>query len=76
MEHQPSALSHVEEYAEDALDIRNTLIEKMQQITVEEFEHVLGPAFEQDEWKLIAVGAILGFMVGELQVFLVEHLTH
>ena len=76
MEHLPLALSHVEEYAEDALDIRNTLIEKMQQMTVDEFEHVLRPAFEQDEWKLIAVGAILGFMVGELQVFLVEHLTH
>jgi uncharacterized membrane protein YheB (UPF0754 family) len=72
----PDALSHVEDYAEDALDMRNTLIEKMQQMTIEEYENVLRPAFEQDEWKLIAVGAILGFMVGELQVFLVEHLTH
>lgn len=76
VDHLPVALRSVEEYASDALDIRNTLIEKMQEMTVEEFEHVLRPAFEQDEWKLIAVGAILGFMVGELQVFIVEHLTH
>jgi hypothetical protein len=39
----------------------------------DEFEQLLRPAFQQDEWKLIAVGAILGFVVGELQVQLVEH---
>lgn len=72
----PETLKSVEEYAEDALDIRNTLIEKMQQMTVEEYEGVLRPAFQQDEWILIAVGAVLGFLVGELQVVLVEHLTH
>jgi hypothetical protein len=71
----PSTLKAVEEYAEDALDIRTTLVEKMQQMTVEEFEQVLRPAFEQDEWILIAVGAALGFMVGELQIYMVEHLT-
>ena len=39
----------------------------------DEFEQLLRPAFQQDEWKLIAVGAMLGFFVGELQVQLVEH---
>jgi len=29
---------------------------------------VLRPAFQQDEWKLILVGGILGRLVGELQV--------
>jgi uncharacterized membrane protein YheB (UPF0754 family) len=69
----PIALKHIEKYAEDAMDIKNTLVNKMQQLTPEEFEGVLRPAFKQDEWILITVGAVLGFLVGELQVLLMEH---
>jgi uncharacterized membrane protein YheB (UPF0754 family) len=73
MERLPEALTHVEKYAEDALDIRNTLVNKMQELTPEEFEGLLRPAFQQDEWILIAVGACLGFLVGELQVIIMTH---
>ncbi|MCB0509103.1 MAG: hypothetical protein R2739_03170 [Chitinophagales bacterium] len=74
MVHQlPVALKHIEKYAEDAMDIQNTLVTKMQELTPEEFEGVLRPAFKQDEWILITVGAVLGFLVGELQVLLMEH---
>ena len=52
---------------------RNTLSTKMQQLNEHEFERLLRPAFEQDEWILIAVGAVLGFLVGELQVFIMLH---
>jgi uncharacterized membrane protein YheB (UPF0754 family) len=76
MERLPDTMAYLEDYAEDAMDIRNTLVRKMQQLTPEEFEGLLRPAFEQDEWILIAVGAVLGFLVGELQVLLVEHLSH
>jgi hypothetical protein len=38
-----------------------------------EFEGLLRPAFRQDEWKLIAVGAIIGGLVGELQVLVLLH---
>ncbi len=69
----PVALSHIEKYAEDAMDIQNTLVTKMKELTPEEFEGVLRPAFKQDEWILITVGAVLGFLVGELQVVLMEH---
>ncbi len=74
MVHQlPIALKHMEKYAEDAMDIQNTLVSKMQELTPEEFEGVLRPAFKQDEWILITVGAVLGFMVGELQFQLMDH---
>ena len=33
------------------------------------FENVLRPAFQAEEWKLIAAGAILGFGAGFLQLF-------
>jgi uncharacterized membrane protein YheB (UPF0754 family) len=76
MERLPDTMRHIEKYAGDAMDIRNTLVSKMQQLTNDEFEGILRPAFRQDEWKLIAVGAVLGFLVGELQVHIMLHLGH
>ncbi len=73
MERLPDTMKHVEKYAEEAMDLRNTLVAKMQELTEEEFEGLLRPAFEQDEWILIAVGAALGFLVGEMQVFIMTH---
>lgn len=73
MQRLPETMKYIEKYAEEAMDIKNTLVEKMRQMTVEEFEQLLRPAFQQDEWKLIAVGAVLGFLVGELQVFIMLH---
>jgi hypothetical protein len=32
------------------------------------------PIFKDDEWLMVTVGAVLGFLVGELQVALVTHL--
>lgn len=68
MERLPEAMKSMEAYAADAIDIENTLVSRMQELTPEQFEGLLRPAFEQDEWILIAVGAVLGFMVGEMQV--------
>lgn len=64
----PDTMKHIESYAEDAMDIRNTLITRMQRLTPEEFEGMLRPAFKEDEWSLIIVGAVLGFLVGEMQI--------
>ena len=76
MERLPETMRHIEKYAADAMDVRNTIVSKMQQLTDDEFEGVLRPAFQQDEWKLITVGAVLGFIVGEMQVYLMLHLGH
>ncbi|SDX10479.1 Uncharacterized membrane protein YheB, UPF0754 family [Amycolatopsis xylanica] len=73
IEYLPETVKHVEGYATGALDVRNTIVTKMQQLTPIEFEGILRPAFKQDEWKLIAVGAIIGGLVGELQVLLLLH---
>jgi uncharacterized membrane protein YheB (UPF0754 family) len=71
----PETMRYIEDYATDAMDIRNVLVSKMKQLTPQEFERLLRPAFEQDEWILIATGAVLGFCVGEAQVLLLEHLA-
>ena len=57
-------------YAQDALDVEHTIVTAMQGLTPIEYEGVLRPAFQQDEWKLIVVGGVLGALVGELQVLL------
>ncbi len=76
MERLPETMRHIEKYTNDAMDIRNTIVTKMQEMTAEEFEGLLRPAFQQDEWILIAVGAALGFLVGELQVYVMLHAGH
>ncbi|AXQ29163.1 DUF445 family protein [Solimonas sp. K1W22B-7] len=73
MKRLPDTMKHIEKYAHDAMDLERTLATKMQDLSIEEFENLLHPAFEQDEWILIAVGAVLGFMVGELQVHVMLH---
>lgn len=37
-----------------------------------EYEAILRPVFKDDEMLMVMVGAVLGFLVGELQVVLVE----
>jgi uncharacterized membrane protein YheB (UPF0754 family) len=72
-ERVPETIRHAEHYAINALDVRNTIVDRMRRLTPMEFEGLLRPAFRQDEWKLITVGAIIGGLVGELQVLLLLH---
>ncbi|WP_218026839.1 DUF445 family protein [Nocardia inohanensis] len=65
-----AGLDGFDRHAIEALDVRSLVIEKTAQLTDDEYEGLLRPAFKQDEWKLVAIGAVLGFLVGELQVHL------
>jgi uncharacterized membrane protein YheB (UPF0754 family) len=76
MERLPETMSYLEDYARESMDVRNLLITKMQQLDELQFEALIRPAFEQDEWILISVGAMLGFVMGELQALVLEHLSH
>jgi uncharacterized membrane protein YheB (UPF0754 family) len=69
----PTTMLVAEHYATTALDIRDTIATKMRRLTRVEYEGLLRPAFRQDEWKLIAVGAAIGAIIGELQVILLLH---
>jgi hypothetical protein len=64
-------LSYAHEYTTEALRVADDLCEKMEGLTPEEFEGVLRPAYQQDEWKLILVGAILGMGAGFIQLYFV-----
>ena len=65
----PIYIQSVFQYASHALNIQNSLREKMQDLSSEEFEGFLRPAFQEDETTLILVGAILGGLAGLLQYF-------
>lgn len=70
IEQMPEQAHLVEAYATDALDLENLATERMQLLTAAEYEELLRPAFRDDEKTVIAVGAIIGCVVGELQAAL------
>lgn len=73
MQRLPETMTYLEDYARDQMDVRNLLVERMQQLDEVQFEALIRPAFEQDEWILITVGALLGFAMGEAQALFLEH---
>lgn len=73
LERMPDTVAEAKAYADRTLDIENLIVEKMNQLTPEQYEGILRPVFKDDEWLMISVGAVLGFLVGELQVLFVEH---
>lgn len=44
--------------------------ERMQAMSAEEFQALLRPAFEEDEWILILMGGVLGLLAGVAQLLL------
>ena len=73
IERMPGSLDLVGEYATRTLDIENLIIEKMGKLDNTQFESILRPIFKDDEVLMILVGGILGGVVGELQVQVIEH---
>jgi uncharacterized membrane protein YheB (UPF0754 family) len=69
----PDTVRYAEGYLTQAMDVAKMIENRMLKLTAVEYEGLLRPAFRQDEWKLIAVGGIIGFLVGELQVLLMLH---
>lgn len=64
----PKTMKYVSPYAERALDIDEVIRTNMQKLTPQEFEGLLRPVFKADEWKLLLLGGVLGFLVGWFQL--------
>jgi uncharacterized membrane protein YheB (UPF0754 family) len=76
VERLPTTLLEAQDYATSAIDLENTIVEKMNQLTSEEYESILRPIFKDDEPLMITVGGVLGGVVGELQVLIIEYFAH
>ena len=66
----PLVVSDIYELTEESLELEATMVEQMGRLTSAEFERVLHPVFEEDEWTLILVGTILGGVAGAAQALL------
>jgi uncharacterized membrane protein YheB (UPF0754 family) len=60
----------LEKYLEETFDLENTMEDRMSKLPPEEYESILRTAFQEDEWLLILVGAVLGALVGWSQIYL------
>jgi uncharacterized membrane protein YheB (UPF0754 family) len=76
LERLPETLHEAQDYAANAIDLENTIIEKMNQLSPEEYESILRPVFKDDEPLMITVGAVLGGFVGEIQVQMIDLFGH
>jgi len=65
----PSLLLRIAPYVDDSLDMAHTLQDKLAKLPPEEFEGLLHPVFEEDEWKLVVVGGVLGALIGVTQMY-------
>ena len=70
IEAAPEQIHIVFDYAKQALDIEETMYTRMTSLPPDEFVDFLRPVFQEDEWKLILTGAILGMVAGFLQLLL------
>ena len=60
------------EFTEDrARLVQAVMQDRMEALSSEEFQHLLRPAFQEDELKLILLGAVLGLLAGLAQLFFV-----
>jgi uncharacterized membrane protein YheB (UPF0754 family) len=63
---KPGGFFHT--FAGESVDLQGELERRMKALDRESYEGVLRPAFQHDEWKLIAAGAVLGTVAGVLQL--------
>lgn len=77
VEELPTTMEHALAQTPEALDVNSIITEKMSAMSKPQFEGLLRPVFQADEWILVTVGALLGFVGGLLQdLFLVDFFAH
>lgn len=67
VERYRAALPHLERLLAKAMPVERLIRERLADLPPEEFEPILRNAFREDEWILIALGGILGAVVGTVQ---------
>ena len=67
MDEVPRTLDGAVAYTERAMNVRQMVKDKIAVMTPAQFEGLLRPAFQADEWIIVTVGAALGFLVGLTQ---------
>jgi uncharacterized membrane protein YheB (UPF0754 family) len=66
---EPRIFESLKQYIELQLDLHRTISSKLMALPPEEFEKMLHPVFQEDEFLLTLIGGALGAMVGVIQVY-------
>jgi uncharacterized membrane protein YheB (UPF0754 family) len=65
----PQHAAEIEKYIDEVMCVEETLSLRLSRVPPEEFEQIMHPIFEDDEWILLCVGGLLGVIIGLLQAF-------
>ena len=66
----PDVIDNSYEYTQNAMNMEQIIKEKMAELSPEDFEGVLHPAFQEDEIQLVLLGGFLGAIAGALQLLI------
>jgi hypothetical protein len=58
----PEPLHDIEEYGVNAVDIKTIVVEEARALSGDDFQ----PTFKHNNWKLIQMGSMLGFLISKL----------
>mmetsp|Transcript_66626 Transcript_66626/g.124353 ORF Transcript_66626/g.124353 Transcript_66626/m.124353 type:complete len:512 (-) Transcript_66626:18-1553(-) len=67
MDELPNHKERFLKYVDQVLQIEETIATRLASLPPDQFEGMLHPAFEEDEWMLITLGGVLGVVVGLVQ---------
>jgi len=66
----PKHSQRIEEYMDARFDLVNTMSYRLSHLPPRDFEGMLHPVFQEDEWMVLLLGGVLGVLVGTVQAFL------
>lgn len=65
----PKHTAKIERYMDETMNVQQTLSFRLSRVTPPEFEDIIHPIFQADEWILLCVGGLLGVIIGLLQAW-------
>merc|ERR1712070_379994 len=68
----PQHATEIEKYIDEVMCVEETLSLRLSRVPPEEFEQIMHPIFQDDEWILLVVGGVLGVIIGLLQAYVMN----
>jgi len=68
----PQHATEIEKYIDEVMCVEETLSLRLSRVPPEEFEQIMHPIFQDDEWILLVVGGFLGVVIGLLQAYVMN----
>ena len=63
----PEYVDEFSDFADRVFDLEKMVGDRLAALPPEDFEQMLHPVFQEDEWMITCLGGVLGVIVGTLQ---------